>query len=309
MNPGWGRMLGLWVDAAHPALKGFPTAGHMDWQWRDLVAGSRAMNLDRLPPGLQPIVQPIDDWNRNYKLGALFEARVGRGRLVVSTFDLASRLDERPAARQLRRSVLDYMASSAFAPGTALEPGALDAVLFDSRIMHKLGARASGWPDAANVVDGDPNTLSLVPGKGEGPRPQPPLTIAFAAPVPFDGLVLMPRQNHRDHEGDVREWRIEASDDGEQWRDVRRVTLGSTFDPQTVRFDAGITARWLRLTPLSGFGQDRASALADVAVLYTGPALPDEDRDIDYQRSRSTSADVDEAGMEERKPRAAKPTR
>jgi hypothetical protein len=306
MNPGWGRMLGLWIDRKHPALAGFPTGDHMDWQWRDLVSGSRAMNLDRLPAGLQPIVQPIDDWNRNYKLGSLFEARVGRGRLVVSTFDLENRLDERPAARQLRRSVLGYMGSKSFSPRTDLAPGAMDAVLFDSRVMKKLGAKASGWPDANNVVDGDPNTLSLVAVKGDVPRPQPELTIAFAQSVPFDGLVLMPRQNHRDHEGDVREWLIQVSDDGQAWRDVQRATLGSTFDPQTVRFAQGVTARWLKLTSLSGFGADKASALADVAVRYTGPALPDEAGEIEYKRSRSTSVDVDEAGMEERKPAAKK---
>jgi hypothetical protein len=81
---------------------------------------------------------------------------------------------------------------------------------------------------------------------------------------------------------------------------VARPTLASTFDPQTVRFGHTVTARWLRLTPLSGFGADRASALADVAVLYAGPALPDEAGELEYRRSRSTSADVDEAGMDDR---------
>jgi hypothetical protein len=307
MNPAWSRMLGLWVDRAHPALAGFPTAGHMDWQWSELVAGARAFNLERLPPGLKPIVQPIDDWNRNYRLGAVFEANVSRGRLVVSTFDLDNRLDERPVARQLRRALLDYMAGARFHPATDVDPAAFRASLFDTRVMKKLGAVATGWPGAANVVDGDPNTYALVAVKGDAPRPQPPLTIAFAHPVPFDGLVLMPRQNHRDHEGDVHEWRIEASDDGEHWRDVARPVLGSTFDPQTVRFGSTVTARALRLTPLSGFGDDRASALADVAVLYAGPVLPDETDELEYKRSRSTSADVDEAGMNDGPRRRRKP--
>lgn len=301
MNPGWGRMLGLAIDNRHPALAGFPTAEHFDWQWTELVAGSRAMNLDRLPRGLQPIVQPIDDWNRNYKLGSLFEARVGKGRLMVSTLDLENRLEERPVARQLRRSVLSYMAGAAFQPQLEIAPAALRAVLFDTRVMKKLGAQASGWTDAANTVDGDPNTYALVAAKEDAPRPQPELTIAFAQPVPFNGLVLMPRQNHREHEGDVREWRIQVSDDGQAWREVKRATLGSTFDPQTVAFDAGVTARYLRLTSLSGFGNDRASALADVAVLYTGPALPEEAGEVAYKRSKSASADVDEAGMEDKR--------
>jgi hypothetical protein len=307
MNPGWSRMLGLWIDRKHPALAGFPTEDHMDWQWTELVASSRAMNLDRLPRGLQPIVQPIDDWNRNYKLGVLFEARVGNGKLMVSTADLENRLDERVVARQLRKSVLDYMAGPGFQPKATVPAAEFRATLFDTRVMKKLGARASGWPDAGNAVDGDPNTYALVAVKGEAARPQPELTIEFPAPVPFNGLALMPRQNHRDHEGDVREWLVQVSDDGKGWREVQRATLGSTFDPQKVLFEQGVSARYLKLTSLSGFGADRASALADVAVLYTGPRLPDETGELEYKRSRSTSVDVDEAGMDDK--RTARPRR
>jgi hypothetical protein len=221
---------------------------------------------------------------------------------MVSTLDLENRLDERPVARQLRKSVLAYMGGAGFQPKADVSPEAFRAVLFDTRVMKKLGATASGWPDAANTIDGDPNTYSLVSVKGETPRPQPELTIAFPAQVPFTGLVLMPRQNHRDHEGDVREWLIQASDDGSNWREIKRATLGSTFDPQTVDFGAAINARYLKLTALSGFGNDRASALADVAVVYAGPALAEESGDLEYKRSRSVSADVDEAGMDDKRP-------
>ncbi|RZA35005.1 MAG: discoidin domain-containing protein [Lysobacteraceae bacterium] len=303
MSPGWSRMLGTWVDRAHPALAGFPTAGHHDWQWTELVAGARAMNLGRLPRGLQPIVQPIDDWNRNYKLGLLFEAQVGKGRLMVSTADLANRLDERVVARQLRRSVLDYMASEAFAPTVQIAAEQFRSVLFDTRVMKKLGATASGWPNAANAIDGDPNTFAMLGAAAGAPRAQTALTIAFPQPVPFDGLVLMPRQNHRDHEGDVRELSVQVSDDGQAWREIQRTSLASSFDPQPVRFDAAVTARHVKLVPLSGFGADRTSAFADVAVSYTGPKLPALTGDMEYSRSRSASADVDEAGMDDRRPR------
>jgi hypothetical protein len=237
----------------------------------------------------------------------LFEARVGNGKLMVSTADLENRLDERVVARQLRKSVLDYMAGPGFQPKATVPAAEFRATLFDTRVMKKLGARASGWPDAGNAVDGDPNTYALVAVKGEAARPQPELTIEFPAPVPFNGLVLMPRQNHRDHEGDVREWLVQVSDDGKGWREVQRATLGSTFDPQKVLFEQGVSARYLKLTSLSGFGADRASALADVAVLYTGPRLPDETGELEYKRSRSTSVDVDEAGMDDK--RSARPRR
>jgi len=79
MGPTWGRMLGLWCDTNSPALAEFPTEANCDWQWTELVRSARAINLDQLPRGLTPMVSAIDDWNRNYKLGVIFEAASGAG--------------------------------------------------------------------------------------------------------------------------------------------------------------------------------------------------------------------------------------
>jgi hypothetical protein len=117
MNPNGSWMLGLWCDTKHPSLAGFPTEANCDWQWIDLVDGARALNLDALPPALQPIVQPIDDWNRNWKLGLLYECSVGGGKLLVCGIDLNA---ARAGAPSLRRSILDYMAGSRFQPNVAV---------------------------------------------------------------------------------------------------------------------------------------------------------------------------------------------
>lgn len=117
MNPNGTWFLGLWNDAGHPALAGFPTESNCDWQWVDLLPNSRAMVIDDLPPELQPIVQPIDDWNRNLKLAMLYECRVGAGKLMVCSLDLN---ETRPGSRSLKRSILNYMASADFSPATAL---------------------------------------------------------------------------------------------------------------------------------------------------------------------------------------------
>jgi hypothetical protein len=104
----------------------------------------------------------------------------------------------------------------------------------------------------------------------------------------------MPRQNHRDHEGDVREYAIEVSDDGASWRELKRGVLGSTFDQQTIQFDRPVTAKFLKFIALSGFGADRTAALAELAVMYTGPALPENGEGLDYKRVKSASSDIDE---------------
>lgn len=117
--------LGLLCNPEHPALRSFPTEFHSNWQWWELVHGAAAMELEALPPELRPIVQPIDTWFRNKRLGLLFEAKVGEGKLMVCSMDLTSDLDKRPVARQMRYSVLQYMASGAFDPAVAVDVEAL----------------------------------------------------------------------------------------------------------------------------------------------------------------------------------------
>ena len=299
MNPAWSRMLGLWCDTNSPALAGFPTETHCDWQWTQIVRGVRPVNLDRLPRGLQPMVQAIDDWNRNWKLGALFECKVGPGRLMVCSFDVSSDLENRPVARQLRRSLLDYMAGPRFQPKTEVSPEALGRVLFDTRIMRQLGATASGeGTNAPAAIDGDPNTHWLAGGSGRGrsgTRHPHGLTISFPQTAAINGIVVMSRQNDRDHLGDVRNYTIETSDDGQQWREAAHGELASTWSPQQVTFARPVTARQLRFTALSGFGDDTSTAIAELAVLHAGARLPAMDAGtVDYRRSRSTSTEVDD---------------
>ena len=117
--------LGLLCDPKHPALAAFPTEFHSNWQWWDLVKHSRSMILDDLPADFRPLVQVIDNLERNQKLGALFETKIGPGRLMVCSIDLVSALDQRPVARQFRYSLLRYMTSDDFHPATVLPAEAI----------------------------------------------------------------------------------------------------------------------------------------------------------------------------------------
>jgi beta-galactosidase len=309
MNPAWGRMLGLWIDKNHAALSQFPTDSFSDWQWMEIARNARAVNLDRLPKSLPPVVQPIDDWNRNYKLGMIFEAKVLRGKLLVSSADLENDLEERIVARQLRKSILDYMASAKFNPPVSISPENFREILFDTRVMKKLGAKASAAGEAGNAIDGDPNTFWLAGSQRDGARQNQELTIGFPNAVSFNGLIIMPRQNHRDHEGDIREYLIQTSDDGANWRDLKRGEMVSTFAPQKILFDADVSAKFIKIISLSGFGAlDKTTAIADLAVIYTGPRLPDDAEDLEYKRVKSASTDIDEGVRpDDKKPTPKKP--
>ncbi len=120
--------LGILCDPAHPALADFPTDGHSDWQWWYLVTRAGAMILDGLPRDLRPVVQVVDDWFTSRRLGLVFEARVGRGRLLVASIDLDGDLAVNPVARQMRRSLLRYAASERFRPVVEVAPEAVRAL-------------------------------------------------------------------------------------------------------------------------------------------------------------------------------------
>ena len=114
--------LGMAIRADHPAFAGFPTEDWQDWQWRRLSNGIPAFEIAGAAPGFVPLAMPVPDFHHPALLGALFETAVGPGKLLVCAFDLDA---DTPEARQLRRSLLDYMASSAFAPKANLGEAAL----------------------------------------------------------------------------------------------------------------------------------------------------------------------------------------
>jgi hypothetical protein len=107
--------LGILCDPKHPLFSKFPTESFSDWQWWYLVHDAQPMLLDELAAKLRPVVQVIDDWNTNRKLGLAFEARAGKGKLFVCSMDLGRAAND-PVRRQFRASLLDYLASPRFRP-------------------------------------------------------------------------------------------------------------------------------------------------------------------------------------------------
>ena len=122
------------------------------------------MILDELPAEIAPIVQPIDDWNTCRKLGLVFEAQVEQGKLMVSAIDLVKDLEQRPVARQLRHSLLEYMSSERFAPTTAGVAGVAACVVPFAHVVAATGGdRPSQQPapgfEAERAIDGNPDTI------------------------------------------------------------------------------------------------------------------------------------------------------
>jgi len=108
--------LGILCDPKNPALRFFPTEYHSNWQWWDLVTRSRAMILDSLPATVRPVVQVVDDWVTNRRLGLVVEAKVGKGKILICSIDLKTDLEKRSVARQFLFSLQEYVTSKEFAP-------------------------------------------------------------------------------------------------------------------------------------------------------------------------------------------------
>jgi hypothetical protein len=120
---------GVFIDDRHPIFSSFPSRYYAEHQWRDLLDRSYTLDMEPYARGIGPIVQVIPNFYHNRKMANLFEARVGAGRVVVCGIDIRSDLPNRPAAAQLRNSILRYMESEAFLPQAALDMEELTAML------------------------------------------------------------------------------------------------------------------------------------------------------------------------------------
>jgi hypothetical protein len=124
--------LGILCDPKHPALARFPTEYHSNWQWWDMVSKSQAMILNDFPADFRPIVQVIDDWFTNRRLGLVFEAKIKGGKLLVCSIDLRNNLDGRPVARQMLHSLLKYINSDQFRPASRVDIEVIDKLFMES---------------------------------------------------------------------------------------------------------------------------------------------------------------------------------
>ena len=111
--------LGILTNPEHSVFSQFPTEEHTSWQWFPILKNAHPFILDNTPAQYRPIVQVIDNIERNHKLGLIFEFRVGRGSLLVCMSPL-HQLQQYPEARQLYASLLQYMKSDTFTPKTAI---------------------------------------------------------------------------------------------------------------------------------------------------------------------------------------------
>jgi hypothetical protein len=151
-NTSWFKMrpphtLGFVCDPKHPAFNDFPTSSYSEIQWWDILSNAQVMHLEDFPATFRPVIQPIDTWFMNRRLALLFEARVGKGSLMVSSADLSPTTgDDRPAAKQLYYSILKYMSSPQFKPADVIAMETIED-LFKTASKEVFVSYTNGAPD------------------------------------------------------------------------------------------------------------------------------------------------------------------
>lgn len=120
--------LGFICDPESPLMEHFPTEFHSNWQWWQLVKNSKPIILDDTPADYKPMVQTIDNFARNHKLGMVFETKYGMGSALICAIDLLN-LQDKPEARQLYYSMLNYVKSNKFSPNKELSKDVLHKIL------------------------------------------------------------------------------------------------------------------------------------------------------------------------------------
>lgn len=111
--------LGILTNPEHPIFKGFPTEMHTNWQWFPVIKESHPLVLDNFAKDYRPVVQVIDNIERNHKLGLVMEWKVGAGKLLVCMSDL-EKAAKYPEGKAFYQSVLSYMRSADFNPSAEI---------------------------------------------------------------------------------------------------------------------------------------------------------------------------------------------
>lgn len=244
MGPTWARGMGMIIKNAHPAFASFPTTADGGWQWQGLIENARGLRVEKLGCDcITNLVQPIDEWNRNDKMSLLFECQVGTGRLMMTSINLEQ---DTPQAAALKKSILSYMKSDAFELQGQVSWKQLSSLFEMNDIMKELGAKIDDDSLSA-CLDGNPQTFVRLTGGY-------PYSFIIQTPQKHNisGILYMPRQNHREHEGELRSYLIEAWLDG-TWKQVQKGKLSSSYEPKRIAFAQEVYTDRIRFTALDTF--------------------------------------------------------
>ncbi|WP_215224614.1 discoidin domain-containing protein [Echinicola shivajiensis] len=256
---------GMLCDPNHPVFEAFPTNFYADPRWMHLIHYANAFILNDLQK-IDPLVQIIDDYHRNNKLAALFETKVGKGKLVVCGLNIHADLEQRPEAATLKKSILNYMESNQFSPNTAMSWNELTSFLPDPNSIDRVVEGSSRWPlhDYRDVLDGNPDTFWSSEWNGEWRASYSHhIVIEFGTEKNIAECIYTPRQDSEN--GRVRKYEIYVSKDGKTWsKPIASGEFENSTEKQIVRFDQSYPTKFVKFVSVSEVNNRKWAAIADL---------------------------------------------
>jgi hypothetical protein len=119
------------INPNHLALANFPTEMNSNWQWWDLCKKSKKVCVDSIS-GVAKIVKNMDNFMKNRQLCSIFETKINKGQLIFSSMDLLTDNENRPAAKQLLYSLIEYMKSDYFKPKKSILVNELKSLMLNT---------------------------------------------------------------------------------------------------------------------------------------------------------------------------------
>jgi hypothetical protein len=245
--PQFPRPMGIYCDPEHSALAEFPTRSHSQFQWYSLLTGSYAMKLNNLPFDFEPVVYMIDDFNECERLGLVFEAKVGTGRLLVTTLNLGTDGSRTPAQKQMLKSLLVRTELRGFAPTQALTLEQLEQVFQPPQPKVIEVSSANAGMEKEKMQDGNPETFWHTQFQPEFAEPPHYVVFEMPADTSVTGLAYVAWAGGNGN-GHVKGFSVCASDDGNTWDAplIKGTLKPKVYKEQQIVFPAPISKRFIK---------------------------------------------------------------
>ena len=132
----------------HWITRQLPHAGFCDWQFYHLLEGGSAVVFNDLDLPFEPIIEVVSSYKLIFKQAALFELKVGAGRLVVCSLNVAP---GNAASEHLLQTLIRYAHSDAFEPTVQADKTRIKAMLHRQHVHRASTGTDEGFDRRAQL--------------------------------------------------------------------------------------------------------------------------------------------------------------
>ncbi len=132
----------------HWITRRLPHAGFCDWQFYYMLEGGSSVVFNDLGLPFDPIIEVVSSYKTIVKQAALFELKVGAGRLLVCSLNITP---GDAASEHLLQTMIRYAQSEAFDPTVQADKTHIEAILRSRQKHRSLAGTDEGFDRRAQV--------------------------------------------------------------------------------------------------------------------------------------------------------------